>query len=290
MATRTIECGECGESVPYGRLSCPACGALLAAVTRASSTNGASPTATRASSSNGASAPPAVMHGSAGNGASAPAVVTHGSGSSGTSAPVSETRVSSSTPGPWRKAAGPASTPVYLIDPEPEAVEEPGPELSPTPWPPLIDPEPAGADTARRPAEPPPATSVAARSYERGSFALTEDRPRVPPPGAYLPPSSAASIALTTGVGGPAPSLGGPAVSDPMGATTATVRAALPSLDAARVGELAGWLVAAGSATAALGFVLPWSVAVIGARGYGGYLDGWGLASPTHVIASRRCC
>jgi hypothetical protein len=51
------------------------------------------------------------------------------------------------------------------------------------------------------------------------------------------------------------------------------------------VGDLAGWLVAAGAATAALGFVLPWSVAVIGARGYGGYLDGWGLASPTHVIA-----
>ena len=51
------------------------------------------------------------------------------------------------------------------------------------------------------------------------------------------------------------------------------------------MGELAGWLVAAGSAMAALGFVLPWSVAVIGARGYGGYLDGWGLASPTHVIA-----
>ena len=51
------------------------------------------------------------------------------------------------------------------------------------------------------------------------------------------------------------------------------------------MGELAGWLVAAGSAMAALGFVLPWSVVVIGARGYGGYLDGWGLASPTHVLA-----
>jgi hypothetical protein len=74
-------------------------------------------------------------------------------------------------------------------------------------------------------------------------------------------------------------------VSDPVSATTATVRAALPSLDAARVGDLAGWLVAAGSAMAALGYVLPWSVAVIGARGYGGYLDGWGLASPTHVVA-----
>ena len=34
MTTRTIDCVECGESVPYGRLSCPNCGALLAAVRR----------------------------------------------------------------------------------------------------------------------------------------------------------------------------------------------------------------------------------------------------------------
>ena len=32
MTTKTIDCVECGESVPYGRLSCPACGALLASV------------------------------------------------------------------------------------------------------------------------------------------------------------------------------------------------------------------------------------------------------------------
>lgn len=32
MTSRTIVCSECGEAVPYGRLSCPACGALLASV------------------------------------------------------------------------------------------------------------------------------------------------------------------------------------------------------------------------------------------------------------------
>ncbi len=32
MTTKTIDCVDCGESVPYGRLSCPACGALLASV------------------------------------------------------------------------------------------------------------------------------------------------------------------------------------------------------------------------------------------------------------------
>ncbi len=257
MATRTIECGECGESVPYGRLSCPACGALLAAVTRAPS------------SSNGASPPDPEIRGSAGNGASAPPA---------------ETRRSSSTRGPWSKAAGPASAPVYLIDPDPDAADEPSPEVSPTPWPPLVEREPASAAPATT-ADAPPAASLGARPYDSRSFARNDDQAGVPPPGAYLPPSSAASIALTTGVGGPVPSLRSPALSDPMGATTANVRAALPRLDAARVGELAGWLVAAGSAMAALGFVLPWSVAVIGARGYGGYLDAWGLASPTHVIA-----
>ena len=33
MAMKTIDCLECGETVPYGRLSCPACGTLLASVT-----------------------------------------------------------------------------------------------------------------------------------------------------------------------------------------------------------------------------------------------------------------
>lgn len=34
MAIKTVDCVECGEAVTYGRLSCPACGSLLAAVTR----------------------------------------------------------------------------------------------------------------------------------------------------------------------------------------------------------------------------------------------------------------
>ncbi|MFL5673870.1 MAG: hypothetical protein ACJ779_02595 [Chloroflexota bacterium] len=34
MTTRSIVCVECGTSVPYGRLGCPACGAMLASVGR----------------------------------------------------------------------------------------------------------------------------------------------------------------------------------------------------------------------------------------------------------------
>ncbi len=40
MTLRTIDCAECGETVPYGRLSCPACGALLASVAGAARPTG----------------------------------------------------------------------------------------------------------------------------------------------------------------------------------------------------------------------------------------------------------
>src|SRR6185369_10881627 len=35
MTSKTFDCAECGASAPYGRLSCPSCGALLASVTGA---------------------------------------------------------------------------------------------------------------------------------------------------------------------------------------------------------------------------------------------------------------
>lgn len=41
MTSRTIVCSECGEDVPYGRLSCPSCGALLASVAGGSRSPGA---------------------------------------------------------------------------------------------------------------------------------------------------------------------------------------------------------------------------------------------------------
>lgn len=68
--------------------------------------------------------------------------------------------------------------------------------------------------------------------------------------------------------------------------------AASPSVEAApvaaapvdRVEQAAGWVTAAGTGLAGLGFLLPWSSNVIGATGFGSYLDRWGLASPTHVV------
>ena len=48
--------------------------------------------------------------------------------------------------------------------------------------------------------------------------------------------------------------------------------------------EIAGWFVVVGATMALLGFLLPWSRVVIGASTIGGYFDGWGLASPTHLL------
>ncbi len=39
-----------------------------------------------------------------------------------------------------------------------------------------------------------------------------------------------------------------------------------------------------GASMSILGFLLPWSVTVIGSRSVGGYFGSWGLASPTHVL------
>jgi hypothetical protein len=47
--------------------------------------------------------------------------------------------------------------------------------------------------------------------------------------------------------------------------------------------SLPGWLIAAGSAAAIAGFLLPWSRMIPGQGGFG-YLDTWGLATPSRVL------
>jgi hypothetical protein len=47
--------------------------------------------------------------------------------------------------------------------------------------------------------------------------------------------------------------------------------------------SLPGWLIAAGSAAAIAGFLLPWSRMIPGAGGFG-YLDTWGLATSSRLL------
>jgi hypothetical protein len=101
-------------------------------------------------------------------------------------------------------------------------------------------------------------------------------------PGAYVPPVIPAVLA-----GPPAPArawAGHPATDEltpDSGAPSTTSDGAL--MDAARLPEFVGWLAVAGSAMAAVGFVLPWGISVIGGSGVG-YFDRWGLAGPFHPI------
>jgi hypothetical protein len=74
-----------------------------------------------------------------------------------------------------------------------------------------------------------------------------------------------------------------PSMAGPTGAS----RLRLPKLGELQFdvpANLADWLITAGSGVALVGFLLPWSDAVVGAKGFGGYTDSWGLAVPSHLI------
>lgn len=189
MTTKTIDCVDCGASVPYGRLSCPACGSLLASVA-------------------GAQAAPGV---------------TAGSGPE----PVGQAFVAATAALPER--------------PNPAAETWTG-------WPPVEDAEPV-------------LTTPWTAPY-RVAQADTP-RPLAGPVSLYRPPSTARS---STAAEPPSPS------------------PASGAADQARFVEIAGWFVIVGSTMSALGFLLPWSRVVIGARSLGGYFDAWGLASSTHIL------
>ncbi|MFP5342040.1 MAG: hypothetical protein ACLGIJ_03805 [Candidatus Limnocylindria bacterium] len=123
-----------------------------------------------------------------------------------------------------------------------------------------------------------------------------------PPPGAYVPPPIAGGPAripepdggplALSGVGGPAAparawgARAEPAatVGSPTDATGPEGTTARPGLLAAeRRGEAIGWLAIAGGDLAAVGFLLPWGVSMIGATGTD-YLARWGLAGPFHPL------
>ena len=132
-----------------------------------------------------------------------------------------------------------------------------------------------------------PEATLVARPYGRTPPDAADVAGHVAPPGAYVPPSPAFALATGAGpdVAASATIAGRGAPGSGRGLTSVGILDALPRLDAARLTDVAGWLVVVGSVMATLGFVLPWSLTVIGASGAGGYLDDWGLASPTHVLA-----
>ena len=110
-------------------------------------------------------------------------------------------------------------------------------------------------------------------------------------PGAYVPPVAAPVPTLSIAAPAPAREWAGTDAPPPVDAANGPgpVRKATAALadkatvELSKVDEFIGWLSVAGSALAAVGFILPWSNSVIGATGIG-YFDRWGLAGPGHIV------
>jgi hypothetical protein len=333
MSPQSIVCATCDATVPYGRLSCPACGELLASVAGA-----ARPTRTRAATARATKsrttgrAAPAVLLDVPPLTADAPAASAEPDTDQAEAAPA-ETRATFGATGTATLGWDPPGWDTHgadedqLTDEVPEASAEgaqarPAPLAAPDREPSIFQPVP-GAPTADAPfqtAAPAAADTHGANVVAAAAAARTPSpvawpadqatrdaapvawpadqampgpspegvRPVAPvrsipdAPGAYVPPILSAEPA-----GPPAPArawAGHPATDEAVsGAATAQSSWAGELLDAARVTEFVGWLAVAGSAMAAVGFLLPWGVSVIGASGIG-YFDRWGLAGPFHPL------
>jgi hypothetical protein len=281
---RSIVCGSCGADVPYGRLSCPACGDLLASVAggtrRASSGQGlgaddGAATFTASASdaatlSGGERILPNGLHGAFEE--PAPGL--------DLSTMIDDDLEPLDEPA-WAAARGPATAQLagatLAFDDDDDGDDDAEPMFPP---PPIVD----GVAPAPSPAPVP--TPVA---YD-------------PPPGAYVPPlnaafAGAAAVTMPGGPAAPARAWAGHGAAD--GGQGAAAGAALldassqagePSIGedrarAARIAEFIGWLTIAGGALAAVGFLLPWGASMIGARGVD-FFARWGLAGPFHLVVA----
>jgi hypothetical protein len=368
VAARTVVCPECSETLPYGRLSCPACGSLLAAVTGGRARAVAPPPVPVAVP---AAPPPApaepdeqapaprprrrwrAKHGStAADEAETPVTagaapdpvplraaspvavsrrpalapskvgaVTLAARLEGAPLPTASTaRAANST------APAAASTPPVLGDwvlsetqalggPSPwrrDGVQRPRDEDLEAEMDGRLGPPHAGGNghaADRSPTRLPawaggPTGSGAPVDWPAAPAPVAADGAKAssPPPGAYLPPSGAfsardsglprgklvqpGSARVSRGfapqAAAPAPAPIAPTV-EPASEPRPGVASLFADLQFDPPKSLPGWLIAAGSAAAIAGFLLPWSRMLEGQGGFG-YLDTWGLATPSRVL------
>jgi len=180
-------------------------------------------------------------------------------------------RVTVPTPAPavqGRKEAERAAI-VPLLEPSAIAA------LPATPWAPLVE----------------PASALVGRPYQRHLASETVPMADARPPSAYRPPSPAMAMAMGSAAtwandgGHPDPSPDDPADAETLATPAKGGYRWLESIpEPERFVEIAGWFIVVGATMSLLGFLLPWSRVVIGASTIGGYFDGWGLASPTHLL------
>lgn len=262
MALRTIDCSACGATVPYGRLSCPSCGELLASVAGAM----------RPLRSVAAVATPSALIAEP---VAVPDVPTEG---------LDEPAAAAEPPAPLHEDAEPPdpqpqpALPSVLHEPDQAPAErwldeddEPAPDPADVRWPPAIEPAPVSwpAPSALPSAVPgaylPPTPAPAPLA---GPAVAAFDPPAIPAPARAWAGARAAE-AGAVGAGAVAPST----VGDELRALT----------DPAKRDEMVAWLAVAGGTLASLGFLLPWSRTVIGSTGTG-YFSSWGFAGPGHLL------
>src|SRR5688572_481239 len=314
MSPQSIVCATCDATVPYGRLSCPACGELLASVAgaaRPTRTRAATARATR-SRTNGWAAPAVLLDvpPQTADAPIEPAVL-----AADQAAPTpDETDATFGGTGSATLGWDPPGWATHEIEddqPTDEVPEAPverqeiksAPLATPDREPAIFQPVPdthgangvAATEARDRAPVAWPADQVMAEAAPvawPAHQAMMQPSPDVPrpvapftplpdAPGAYVPPILAAEPA-----GPPAPArawAGHPPADAAASEATSQSSWAAELLDAARVTEFVGWLAVAGSAMAAVGFLLPWGVSVIGASGIG-YFDRWGLAGPYHPL------
>jgi hypothetical protein len=285
MTAQSIVCGSCSNEVPYGRLSCPSCGELLASVSgsRRSSSAGAARSAVPDVLYEAGEAPTAAVVDGPLAGEAAPrdpeaelpwatptthgareAGSTHDDDAAGGSDGFNGLDRASSTAGPaWAVGTaglGAAKTPSYM-------------------------PRPVRAARTAATGDPVASDDVASTYVASPSTAIPSvPSPSFAGPGAYVPP-----MPVTMPAGPPAPArewAGHPPTPEGrLDDGAAPTAATAPADRQARLAEFVGWLSVAGAAFGAVGFLLPWGMVVIGSSGVG-YFDRWGLSGPGHLIVA----
>jgi hypothetical protein len=229
MVTESRACPSCDDSVPPGRLSCPHCGAVLAAVAHRVDVG-------------------ATMEWRAPAEQPAPAAVADDGWDADPDDGVPLDAVEPAPDGPARDVPTADVPAADVRSPWPPAaagaaeVEPPLP-VSPGAYvPPPVEPEPAPAPPA---AEPPPPPAMA--------------EPVEPPPAA-IRPRAWDPVAAAAGQGAAAAA---PAASGRVGSIV------MPRIDRERVEESADVIMLVGSFGLALSFLAPWAAVVIGSSGRG---------------------
>jgi hypothetical protein len=324
MATRSVVCPECGAEVPAGRLSCAACGTLLASVAgavrrpvasapgtigetgtsligavvgRVTSSRGARKASTRAAA-DGADRPiPPILHEWTGPLPSSLTAST--SPASAVSAPATSGRRASTGGASRRRAARPAELvqdappEIASIQPEPDApllrTLDPEPDVDPDIGPDLEFDEDAPLGSAVR-------GSYVPRGAVPTAAAMIDGRP-----------STASTIAAVSIAHGTVASVAATPRPDrwfsvpvPGGDASGTPgKASLPEDASSTPGkagifsdlpfkaplDVAGWAVAVGALLGSVAFLLPWAAyGVMGTQFEPTYTGQWGLANPADLI------